>query len=562
MTYRNLLKITTALLLAVLVSSCACRLKPLNGSAAQVDPNPLTLVGTQIPGQVRLTLPAKWCHKRAIVNITPQLRYAGTSVTGQTVTIQGENVRDNYQTISYERGGSVIVPFAFEYKPGMEQSDLYLTFTATVKGKQVNLPAIKVARGTIMTAGLASISDVTPALARDAFQRVIKEQYTADLKFLINRAEVRAAELNKREVKDWQDVVDNAYQVPNQEVDIEIQAYASPDGAQDLNERLSAERERNTSRVVARQLGNKKIEVNAHYTAEDWDGFQKLLEASNIQDKELVLRVLSMYPDPEDREREIRNLSHVFTQLADEILPELRRSRLNANVRIIGKSDDELKMFMAQRPGRLTIEEILYTATLYDNAKDQMNAYQQATQLYPKDYRAYNNIGTLYLAQGNYEQAASYFAKAQKIQPNAASNMNEALLALDRGNLAEAQRLMGSAVEVPEAGQGIGLLQMHEGKYADAIRSFGNTPSNTLAIAQIMQGQYADATRTLAAIAQPNGETAYLKAVVAARTNDLLALVNNLRAAIALDRSYAQRAQRDLEFAAFSQTPEFVALVK
>ena len=562
MTYRNLLKITTALLLAVLVSSCACRLKPLENSAAQVDPNPLTLVGTQIPGQVRLTLPAKWCHKRAIVNITPQLRYAGTSVTGQTVTIQGENVRDNYQTISYERGGSVIVPFAFEYKPGMEQSDLYLTFTATVKGKQVNLPAIKVARGTIMTAGLASISDITPALARDAFQRVIKEQYTADLKFLINRAEVRAAELNKREVKDWQDVVDNAYQVPNQEVDIEIQAYASPDGAQDLNERLSAERERNTSRVVARQLGNKKIEVNAHYTAEDWDGFQKLLEASNIQDKELVLRVLSMYPDPEDREREIRNLSHVFTQLADEILPELRRSRLNANVRIIGKSDDELKMFMAQRPGRLTIEEILYTATLYDNAREQMNAYQQATQLYPNDYRAYNNIGTLYLAQGNYEQAAKYFAQAQKIQPNAASNMNEALLALDRGDLAAAQRLMGSAVEVPEAGQGIGLLQMHEGKYADAIRSFGNTPSNTLAIAQIMQGQYADATRTLAAVAQPNGETAYLKAVVAARTNDLQGLISNLRSAIAQDSSYALRAQRDLEFAAFSQTPEFVALVK
>lgn len=562
MTYRNLLKITIALLLAVLVSSCACRLKPLNGSAAQVDPNPLTLVGTQIPGQVRLTLPAKWCHKRAIVNITPELRYSGTSVTGQTVTIQGENVRDNYQTISYERGGSVIVPFAFDYKPGMEQSDLYLTFTATVKGKKVNLPAIKVARGTIMTAGLASISDITPALARDAFQRVIKEQYTADLKFLINRAEVRAAELNKREVKDWQDVVDNAYQVPNQEVDIEIQAYASPDGAQDLNERLSAQRERNTSSVIARKLGKKKIEVNAHYTAEDWDGFQKLLEASNIQDKELVLRVLSMYPDPEDREREIRNLSHVFTQLADEILPELRRSRLNANVRIIGKSDDELKMFMAQRPGRLTIEEILYTATLYDNAKDQMNAYQQATQLYPKDYRAYNNIGTLYLAQGNYEQAAKYFAQAQKIQPNAASNMNEALLALDRGDLATAQRLMGSAVEVPEAGQGIGFLQMHEGKYADAVRSFGNTPSNALAIAQIMQGQYADATRTLAAVAQPNGETAYLKAVVAARTNDLQGLISNLRSAIAQDSSYALRAQRDLEFAAFSQTPEFVALVK
>ena len=562
MTYRNLLKITTALLLAVLVSSCASKLKPLASSAAQVDPNPLTLVGTQIPGQVRLTLPAKWCHKRAIVHITPELRYNGMSVTDQTVTIQGENVRDNYQTISYDRGGSVILPFAFAYKPGMEQSDLYLTFTATVKGKKVNLPAIKVARGTIMTADLASISDVTPALARDAFQRVIKEQYTADLKFLINRAEVRAAELNKREIKDWQDVVDNAYQVPNQEVDIEIQAYASPDGAQDLNERLSAERERNTSRAVTRQLGNKQIEVNAHYTAEDWDGFQKLLEASNIQDKELVLRVLSMYPDPEDREREIRNLSHVFTQLADEILPELRRSRLNANVRIIGKSDDELKMFMAQRPGRLSIEEILYTATLYDNAQDQMNAYQQATQLYPNDYRAYNNIGTLYLAQGNYEQAANYFARAQKIQPNAASNMNEALLALNRGDLAEAQRLMGSAVEAPEAGQGIGLLQMHEGKYADAIRSFGNTPSNTLAIAQIMQGQYADATRTLAAVAQPNGETAYLKAVVAARTNDLQGLISNLRSAIAQDRSYALRAQRDLEFAAFSQTPEFVALVK
>lgn len=562
MTIRNFLRITAALLLAVLVSSCASKLKPLETSAAQVDPNPLALVGTQIPGQVRLTLPAKWCHKRAIVNITPELRYGAKSVTAQTFTIQGESVRDNYQVISYERGGSVVMPFSFAYEPGMEQSELYLTFTATVKGKKVSLPAIRVARGTIMTADLASINDIPAALARDAFQRVIKEQYTADLKFLINRAEVRAAELNKREIKDWQDVVDNAYQVPNQEVDIEIQAYASPDGAQDLNERLSADRERNTTRAISRQLKGKDIEVNAHYTAEDWDGFQKLLEQSNIQDKELVLRVLSMYPDPEDREREIRNLSHVFTQLADEILPELRRSRLNANVRIIGKSDEELKMFMAERPGRLSIEEILYTATLYNNPTDQMKAYQTATQLYPKDYRAYNNIGTLYLAQGDYEKAAQYFAQAQQIQPNAASNMNQALLALDRGNLNEAQRLMGSAVEAPEAGQGIGLLQMHEGKYADAIRSFGGAPSNTLAIAQIMQGQYADASRTLSAVAQPNGETAYLKAIVAARTNDLQGLISNLRSAIAQDRRYAQRAAQDLEFAAFSQTPEFVALMK
>ena len=562
MTVRNLLSITAALLPAVLVSSCASKLKPLETSAAQVDPTPLTLVGTQIPGQVRLTLPAKWCHKRAIVHITPELRYGSQSVTAQTVTIQGEQIRDNYQTISYERGGNVVLPFTFTYKPGMEQSELYLTFTATIKGKKVNLPAIKVARGTIMTANLASISDIPAALARDAFQRVIKEQYTADLKFLINRAEVRAAELNKHEVKEWSDIVDNAYQIPNQEVDIEIQAYASPDGSQDFNERLSAERERNTSRAITHQLGKKKIEVNAHYTAEDWDGFQKLLEASNIQDKELVLRVLSMYPDPEEREREIRNLSHVFTQLADEILPELRRSRLNANVRIIGKSDDELKMFMSQRPGRLSIEEILYTATLYDNAKDKLHAYQQATQLYPKDYRAYNNIGTLYLAQGDYEQAAQYFAKAQKIQPNAPSSMNQALLALNRGDLAQAQQLMGSAIEVPEAGQGVGLLQMYEGKYADAIRSFGNLPSNSLAIAQIMQGEYANASRTLAAIARPTGETSYLKAVVAARTNELKGLSSNLRAAITHHSHYAQRALQDLEFVTFSQTPEFLALVK
>lgn len=563
MNFKKLFTLATALVLTILVSSCASKLKPFEPNAAKVDPNPLELVGTQIPGQVSLTIPAKWFNKNAVVSITPELRFAGKSVTGSTITLQGEKVRDNYSVISYQRGGTQVIPFNFHYEDGMEQSQLYLSFRARINGNNVTLPALKVANGTVMTANLASISDVKAAIARDGFQRIIEEQYSADLKFLINRAEVRAKELNKIDIKEWKDVVENAYEIPNHEVDVEVQAYASPEGNVDFNEKLAAQREKNTTQTLSKQFGKKNIEINAHYTAEDWDGFQKLLEQSNIQDKDLVLRVLSMYQDPAEREREIRNLSHIFTQLADEILPELRRSRLNANVRIIGKSDDELKRFMAEKPGRLNIEEILYTATLYPEQSKRLSIYNTATQLYPKDYRAYNNLGTIYLANGDYQRAADFFTKAQSLQPNnAPTNMNQALLALREGDIQKAQQLMGTAVEVPEAGQGIGMLRMYEGKYADAAKSFGEAPSNSLAVAQIMQHNYADAARTLAAVAAPNAGTAYLKAVVAARTNDLNGIISHLKQAIALDRTLAIRAARDLEFAAFHSNPDFKAVIR
>lgn len=343
MKQKTFTKILLATALVMVFAACSS-LKPFDAKYVKVEPQPLVVKGGKVPARITLDIPAKWFHKKAEVRVTPVLRYAGGEAQGTTYTFQGEKVRGNGVTIAYKQGGKQTITSEFDYIPAMQQSDLYLTFEARIGKKTVKLPAVKVGEGVIATEQIASHKYATASIAPDMFQRIIKEKHDADIKFLIQQAGLRSGELNKAAIKEWKERVKAADKAANQNVDIEVQAYASPDGGYDLNERLAAQREKNTSSYVKRTLKQNKVDapVNALYTAQDWEGFKTLVEQSNIQDKDLVLRVLSMYPDPEVREREIKNISSVFRQLADDILPQLRRSRLIANVEIIGKSDEEL----------------------------------------------------------------------------------------------------------------------------------------------------------------------------------------------------------------------------
>ena len=457
----------------------------------------------------------------------------------------------------------------FEWKPAMRNASLFLRFNAKVNGKEVRLPDLKVGEGTIATEALADVAYAMPALAPDNFQRIIKKEYDANIQFLIQQANLRGTELSKSEIRNWKDLVQNAYQIPNQDVDVEVQAYASPDGGVELNDKLAQSREKNTTKYLQRELNRLRVDkdVAAHYTAQDWDGFRKLVEQSNLQDKELVLRVLEMYPDPEVREREIKNISSVFSDLADVILPQLRRSRLVANITIIGKSDDDILRYLRERPGRLTVDELLYAATLSDDPAVKLNAYQQASGIYPKDYRAWNNLGLLRYLAGDIDGAASYFDKATHAATAAGVDapevaLNKGLIALKDGDVRNAQTLIGQATKVPEYEGVTGILAISEGRYADAAMALRDEPTNNGVLAQILNKDYNRALELLGKIATPDATTAYLKAIIGARTSQDNLVMEGVRQAVALDPALKQTIAQDKEFGRYATGADFKALVK
>lgn len=564
MNKKNFLPFLAMAAMLMALASCSGKLKPLAADYIKADPQPLEAVGGQVPVTISIAYPAKWFKKNATLTITPVLRYPGGETWGTAYTFQGEKVRANNQVIAYATGGNVTMKSSFKYKPEMKRSELYLTFDVKVGNKASRLPDIKIADGVIATSALANAATANPAVGADKFQRIIKEAHDANILFLIQQAELRSNELNKGELKDWKDRVKQASDAKNQNVSVEVSAYASPDGGVSLNEALAERREANTTRYLKGELSKRKIDVpvGAHYTAQDWEGFKELVSKSNLQDKDLVLRVLSMYSDPEQREREIKNISTVFRSLADEILPQLRRSRLTANIEIIGKSDEEISRLAQSNPKALNVEELLYAATLTNNDVDREAIYTKASELFPDDYRTWNNIGMQRFYAGDLKKAEELFNKSNSVKHNSEADINLGLIALTRGERDKAQQLIGGASDVAELGEALGMLYLEQGDYAKAVSSFGGSKTNNAALAQILTKDYSKASQTLNAVTRPDATTDYLKAIVSARTNDAAGVISNLKAAIGKKRSLAREAANDLEFAKYAKDADFENLIR
>ena len=544
---------------ALALSSCGKKLGQFSADNFTVNPNPLEVVGQNVPAQITARVPAKFFLKNAEVTVTPYLVYNGTETASQPYSFQGEKVRGNAPVVSYEYGGTFTVPARFAYVPEMAKSELELAFTVTQGKKQYVLPRVKVADGVIATAAMADAATVNPALAADGFQRIINEKYAADIMFLINQANIRANQLNTDAMVELRkEILAAAGDSARVIEELNIQSYASPDGGLDINERLAANREKNTTSYLQGQLKKDKItefgELTAQFTPEDWEGFQRLVSQSNIQDKDLILSVLSMYKDPEQREREIRNLSNVFEQLADQILPQLRYSRITASINVIGKSDKEISALAATNPSALNIEELLYAATLTDDNATRMKIYETATRQFPNDYRTWNDLGmTQYIAR-NYTGAQKSFEKAAQLAPagNNEPAMNLGLIDLLNGKYDRANQRFGSAAGVSALNDALGVYYLKTGDNAAAVRAFGDSKSNNAALAQILTKDYSKAKQTLAGISTPDATTYYLMAVLGARTTNESMLNTNLRQAIRLDSKMADKARKDLEFNGFN----------
>ncbi|MGM9809464.1 MAG: tetratricopeptide repeat protein [Paludibacteraceae bacterium] len=531
-----------------------------------VNPSPLTVVGNKVNAEITGTFPVKKFAKKGVLTVTPVLKYEGGEAVGSPVTYVGEKAKENGTTVNYKAGGKYSQSCSFDYVPAMDKCELYLRFTAKVGNKEVEVPELKVADGLVATAKLAKACDNKSVVTPDNFQRVIQQMQEADIKFLIQQSNLRSSETKSQQMKDLQAAIKEADQNERKAINkLEVSGYASPDGGMDLNEKLAGQRQKNAQKFLQQQLKKDKVktDIASDITAEDWAGFQALLENSNMQDKELVLRVLSMYTDPEEREAQIKNLSSVYKTIAEEILPALRRSRLILTTDLIGKSDDEIKEFLANDPSQLNVEEMLYAATLTSDNAEKIAIYQKVAAQF-NDYRAYNNMGMLYFEQGNVAEARRAYNKALAIEPqNADVNFNAGVAAMAEGDLAKAEEHLGKAAGTQgNLAAAMGTLYTMKGDYKAAKSAYGQSATNNAAVQQILNEDYAGARQTLANVKEPNGVTAYLQAVVGARTNDRNAVYSNMKVAVAKDASLKARAQNDIEFAKFAEDSEFQAIVK
>ncbi len=540
------------------MTSCSGKLGALSADNFTITPNPMETQGGYVPVTINGNFPEKYMKKKATVTVIPELRAANGSVLrGAPTTFQGEKVIGNDQTISYLLGGHYAMKAAFPYTDTYHKSDLYMNFSATVGKKQVEIPSVKVATGVIATSELyrQAMLQKGGCIAPDTFQRVRKERQVANVKFLINQAQVRQSELKNNSVKEFLEMlrtINNereAYNLNN----VEIKAYASPEGATSFNDRLASQRQANSEKYVNEQLKKMKVNttVGGQYTAEDWDGFQQLVAASNIQDKDVILRVLSMYQDPEEREQQIRNMSAGFRDLADGILPELRRSRLIINYETVGRSDEQIEAQYNADAKQLSIDEILYYAT-FDGTTDEKAAsiYKKATEVYPNDYRAYNNLAVLEMKKGNSTAAQQYIDKAIAVKANAAEpQANLAMLALRSGSLTRAQEYISKATGANDYDYAMGVYNIAKGNYTIAAENLKGQNNNIAALAQILNKDYEAARVTFKQIGKDGDATTdYLHAIMAARQNNSYAASTYIKDAISKDAKYAAYAEDDLEF--------------
>ena len=553
-------------LIAAVVMLASCNKSLPKPDEITVNPSPLEKVGNKVNAEITGTFPEKKFARKGVLTVTPVLKFEGQEVLGDPVTYVGEKAKENGKTVNYKNGGTYKQSCSFDYVPAMRKSELYLRFEAKVGKKVIEIPDLKIADGVVATSELADARDNKTAGTPDKFQRVIQELTEADIKFLIQSANLRSSETKSDAVKALQAAIKDANAAERKEINkLEVAGYASPDGGMDLNEKLAKNRQKVAADFLKKGLKKDKVNANieSNITAEDWEGFQKAMEQSNMQDKDLVLRVLSMYSDPEEREAQIKNLSSVYGTIADEILPALRRSRLILTTDLIGKSDAEIRDLAKKDPAQLSVEELLYAVTLTNDKAEKMELLSKAANIY-NDYRAWNGMGQLYFEDGNIAEARRCYGRALSIEPNNPDvNYNAGLAAMADGDLKKAEEYLGKAAGTKgNLDAALGTLYTQKGEYAAAKKAYGSKATNNAAVQQILNEDYAGASKTLAAVKEPNATTAYLKAVVGARTNDKAAVIGNLKEAVAKDSKLKARAAKDIEFAKFAEDAEFQAIVK
>jgi tetratricopeptide (TPR) repeat protein len=567
------------LVVAIFLSSCAGldQMKKLeSGVKYTVTPSPLELVGNQVAVGIKVTYPAKFFNKKAVVQATPYIKYDKGSKDLKSVTVQGESVEGNNQIIKNAEGGSLKPDYSdqFEYNNDMMKAELWVKADAWItkkEAKKLALTPIKIADGIIVTPKLVKI-DPRPLMASDKYVKVIPDSYSASLLYVINRYDIRPTELKKDEIKKLNDYIvktsdaNSRLKLKN----IEISSYASPDGPVPLNTKLSGNRGGAADSYLKKELKKAKITEaekaelwKVMNTPEDWDGFKELMEKSNIKDKELVLRVLSMYSDPDVREKEIKHMSATFQEIAKEILPQLRRSKYTVSSEKQDFNDQEIVAFFDSKPDTLSLEQLLYGATLVQDLNKKLAFYIQATKKDPNCWRAKNNVGYIYILQGKPADAKPFLDAAKAIKDNDMVKNNLGCVALMTGDLKTAEDLFTSAMGAGEVvSYNLGIINIINGKYDAAIKYFGATQEFNTALAKLLAKQTDASLGILKGLKDPDARASYLLAVAYARQDNKDGVYASLRLAVGKDATWKAYAVKDLEFGKYFADDTFKSIVQ
>jgi len=572
---RTLRTVAVLTLAGLVISSCASlnKMKKMEKDIAyKVTPEVLEAKGGQVDVKIDATIPAKYFNKRVTLVATPVLKFqnGGEKAYGPK-TFQGEKVQGNNEVVPYASGKTVSYSGSVPFEEGMRVSGLYVKFVGSKGLKSVDYESRKIADGVLATATLVDNTPV-PAIGADKFQRITKEEQEAAIYYLINSAQIRTEEIKSEDVKALEKFIKDAKVAEDMELKgIQIQSYASPDGPMSLNEKLVGNREGAADKFVKNSMKKNKVDeyknldfFKKYVVAEDWEGFKKAMEESNIRDKELILRVLAMHSDPEVREREIKNISSAFSTIADQILPKLRRSKFVVNADRIGKSDEQIRDLAKSNPAELNVEELLYAATLFEGNEDKLAIYETAMKQFPNDWRGFNDAGMILFEMGKVEQAKADFRKADQLSANnKVVKNNLGAVELKDGNVKEAEVLFGAATGVGnEVNYNKGIVAIMKGDYKAAVDYFGKCNCENAALANLLAGNNNEAAKKLSENKSDSALASYLKAVVAARNNDTNAVLSNLKAACAKDAAMKQLAATDLEFAKLFDNADFKAIVK
>lgn len=570
----RVLNLLSAALVLSFFTSCGglnTMLKKAPEVTYSVTPSILEMHGDSVEITITGQYPPKFFNKKATMVVTPVLVYQGGEQAYKSETLQGADVEAGGTVIAFETGGSFKYTSKIAYVPGMETSELKLRVKAKVKEKEVDFPEMKLADGVIVTPLLMKKEPLSIS-AMDQFKRRQSITKEAKLLFLINQATVRNSELKDEDLAELNNFIKQAKEQDDHEfMGLEIASYASPDGKEDLNDRLAKKRSQSSTKMIKGKL--KKVEaakesgfIAENMTAEDWDGLKKLVSASNVADKELVLRVLSMYSNPVEREKELRRLSKAFEDLAEEVLPQLRRSEFKLKVDVVGKSDSLLLAIGkdAAATDTLNIEEFLKAATLAQDLAEEETILRNAVARQSEEWRAFNNLGCNLFKQGKFDDAKSQFDKASELSEGSAMVKNNlGAIAYVKG---DNEKALAFYEEATGAGKAVsynkGLISLQKGKYDEAIQLFGSTKTFNVALAKVLYGDNTNALTVLSNVKEDDAAVPYLKAIIGARSANDELVFENLKAAIAKDASFKAKASKDLEFAKYFENDTFKGIVK
>lgn len=567
--FKSLLILVVA---AVFLAGCSGLSKMKKNSSLvkyDVTPKVLETHAGQVDVSIKGTFPQKYFDKKTVLELTPVLVYEGGETAFKPVKVQGESVQANNEVISYN-GDSFTYTDKVAYKKEMKKSELVVRIKAT-RGKTVlDFDPVKIADGVIATSTLVDVHG-SPVLMPDKYQRIIPDAMMADIHYLINQYDLRSSELKSEDIALLKEYIKKVNEDPRKEFKgAEISSYASPDGKMDWNEKLSVNRGGTADKFIRSEFA--KIEAakaanffNAKTTAEDWDGFRAEVEKSNIQDKDLILRVLSMYSDPEVREKEIRNMAAAFEVLKTDILPRLRRSKMTVNVDLIGRNDEEIVAQFKADPKVLSLEEILHAGAVVTDMNEKLAVYQAAAEQFPTCIRAHNNVGYCYIALGKADEALAALDKAKAINNNDVVKNNMGAAYLLKGDIAKAEEVFNSmSAATAESKHALGAIAITKGQYDAAVNYLTGEPCFNLALAQVLKGDAARAKITLDGIKQlcKCGKPSYLKAVVGARLDDRNYAMNGLREAIGFKADWKDYARTDLELAKYWNDDTFKSAVQ